>query len=258
MKIQMGGDSHCDKSYWNRLLHEAQYNRANCAWIVGDVCIFTEGYAQLSKAATAYNKDVFINDGNHDDHDFLQSLPTRKYNFPWGSIECAQIAPFLWYVPRGTAFEWDGKKFLVVGGAFSIDKESRLERMSMGGRKEWWEQETITQQDADKAREAGKVDIMITHDAPHFVDLSKPMDGYGTFHMTEVNRNFLDDICLSARPKLLVHGHYHYYADREFHYAPVLADDGEGIEWTVTRTVSLGCNFDEDRKSMWVLNTEAV
>ena len=255
MRIEFVGDSHCDKSYWNRALHEAQYNKADCLWIVGDVCILVDGYMKLSTAAAAYNKNVFIIDGNHDDHDFLQSLSVSPQRFPWGEIVCAGIAPFLWYIPRGTGFEWDGKKFLAIGGAYSIDKGPRLERMSYGGQKEWWDQELIVDDDVEKAISSGKADIMVCHDAPNIVDLREPMNGYPVFPQTLANRERLDRVFDVAKPQILIHGHYHYSADREF--AKPYESNG-GLSWQSVRAISLGCNFDEDKKSMFLLNTEGI
>ena len=72
----------------------------------------------------------------------------------------------IYFAENGTELNINGKKFLVIGGAYSVDKEIRLLRKYA-----WWEHEELT--DAELAeienRVAGKkYDYVLTHTCPFF------------------------------------------------------------------------------------------
>ena len=78
--------------------------------------------------------------------------------------EVTEVAPNLFYVPRGTVMDVGGIKIGFLGGAASVDKMYRL-RQNM----HWSEDELITDEDIAKFDDVKSVDMLITHCPPQSV-----------------------------------------------------------------------------------------
>jgi hypothetical protein len=125
-----------------------------------------------------------------------------------------------------------------LGGAFSIDKEWRRKEEAsltyLTGKDHhetlWWSTETINFIEADLAKanalEKGPVDLMFTHDCPTGVDVPgiHAVDKW-KWPETWQNRDLLREVVDVARPKLLVHGHYHTAYEGGFYWEP--GEDGQ-------------------------------
>ena len=125
--------------------------------------------------------------------------------------------PFVAYLKRGKVYTIDGIKFLVLGGALSVDKAARKPD------KTWWEREYWTEQeerDVFKLLETdNKFDCVISHTGPHrinkmlFEDITLSEDKF----YDEVA--FLnDEICNRIEFREWWCGHWHqnkYYLDTE-------------------------------------------
>lgn len=175
---------------------------------------------------------LYFIDGNHDDHDIIDS---------WGFVPNAQghkeIANNLFYIPRGTVWEWEDRVWQGLGGAYSIDKSMRVPGVS------WWEQETPTFrqiQDAVDNAAGLEVDFLLTHDAP--VETPWPKQLIPIQESLNV-RNDISALVKSVRPKMLFHGHYHMVTDWT-------------MEYDVGHTKVHGLDFENNFGSMGVLDTE--
>lgn len=90
--------------------------------------------------------------GNHCDWDSLD-IWGEQFEFP-------ELMPNVFYAPRGTTYTLpDGRVVLFMGGAESIDKNTRLIGF------DWFPQEVLTLSELYKLEERGldKVDIVISH-----------------------------------------------------------------------------------------------
>lgn len=96
---------------------------------------------------------IYAIDGNHEHFPMLTGLNA-----------VTELATNIFYVPRGTVLELDGRKIAFIGGAASIDKKMRLQYgMS------WFEDELVTELDIFKLHDVDKVDILVTHTPPYSV-----------------------------------------------------------------------------------------
>ena len=100
-------------------------------------------------------------DGNHENHDWIDSLPISE----WCGGNVHKIADNIIHLMRGQVFQIEGKKIFVMGGANSIDKHLRVEGIS------WWSGEEINffeEYTAIKNLEKNnyKVDLVFTHTCP--------------------------------------------------------------------------------------------
>ena len=96
--------------------------------------------------------------GNHENYTLIEQMPViDRYG---GKVR--QMKENVFYLMNGEMYEIEGKKFLVFGGALSIDKHWRKPYVS------WWPQEQPTQGDLDNAMKTLEkhnwtFDYLLTH-----------------------------------------------------------------------------------------------
>lgn len=144
--------------------------------ICGDVavCGFTY-YDSLATREFLRNLPVTVLfcDGNHENFSDLNSYPVEEWN--GGKVHF--IESDIIHLMRGQVYEIDGKSFFVFGGAYSIDREDRVEDVF------WFREEIPTPSEysegwANLEAHDNQVDYVITHTAP-FEIISEM--GYGSF-----------------------------------------------------------------------------
>lgn len=147
--VMVCGDLH---SEWEALFRKLDYLELKDCYLlhVGDIGI---GF----KSPDKQNKEIeFLNNrfkkrgiqfigirGNHDDPEYFQGQVRHSY---------------FELIPDYTYREFNGEKFLFVGGAVSIDRRVRVPHMS------WWEDEAFVL----KPELVEKVDVLITHTIPQW------------------------------------------------------------------------------------------
>jgi predicted phosphodiesterase len=202
--------------------------------------------SKIAKRLAALDQIFYFVDGNHDDHNLLQTFQT-------GADGARELRPNIFHLPRGyRTVLASGKSFAALGGANSIDFAHRKENVS------WWPQEAIDDVDL-QVLGTTHADIMVGHDAPLNVStldiqlartdqrwshrgLTYARQGRRTFH-----KGFLQ-----ASPSLYLGGHYHLPVDevvgyfdgtRGFASRVVLLDMVQGEGWSSaildTRTLQL-------------------
>lgn len=144
---------------------------------------------------------IWFVDGNHEN--FLE-----LFRYPIGLDGTRVLTNRISHLPRGFRWEWHGKKMLALGGAFSIDKDSRMPGVA------WWPEEEINWDEAEKTIEAGQADIMFTHDCPSGVEIPdlrrNPMNlPAHILNQANNHRNLLRQVVDAVKPDELYHGHYH-------------------------------------------------
>jgi predicted MPP superfamily phosphohydrolase len=158
--ILLLGDIHGDIGVLKYAIDGAVRRGATALIQVGDFGLFPrdgmyEGFRRVCKASTL---PIYFIDGNHDD--------CTRWSAYTDVTQIWHDAP-LFYVPRGTIMELDGKTLAFMGGAGSIDKEMRLQ---YGWH--WDNKENISPEEVlrllDNAQ--GKsIDAFITHCPPNSV-----------------------------------------------------------------------------------------
>lgn len=99
--------------------------------------------------------------GNHDNYDMIQKLPEVEM---FGST-VLKVSRNIFYLRRGEAYTIEGKSFLVLGGARSVDVAYRIPHRS------WWEQETWTEDEkkslfAMLEKQGTSFDYVLSHTGP--------------------------------------------------------------------------------------------
>lgn len=172
-KIFICGDVHGGEDYGLRKLTSSKFpegkelTKDDYVIIAGDFgCIWD---VNESKKQEAYNlkwlaskpwTTLFI-DGNHENFDRLNSLPTKQmFNGTVGVVNDS-----IYHLKRGEVYTINGKTFFTFGGATSVDKNQRREFIS------WWKEEIPNIKEiqhglVNLAKVENKVDYVITHTCP--------------------------------------------------------------------------------------------
>lgn len=148
---------------------------------------------------------LFI-DGNHENFNALRKYPIDVYN----GAEVRKIRDNILWLRRGTILTLENKKFFIMGGASSHDKEHREPFIS------WWPEENISSDDYDIAllnlkRNNYTVDYVLSHCAPKkFASKAlwktyQPILGLDT----DMNVKILTEIEKHLDYKKWYFGHYH-------------------------------------------------
>lgn len=140
-------------------------------------------------------------DGNHENQ-------IELYKYKFAADQTRPLTDRITHLPRGFRWTWSGTSMLALGGAFSIDKSVRVPGI------EWWPEEEINWDEAERTANGGHADIMFTHDCPAGVDIPdirrNPL-GLPAHVLNQANnhRNLLRQVVDAVKPKKLYHGHYH-------------------------------------------------
>lgn len=203
-KILCVGDWHGSTNWAIQCVELAEEKGCSKLYQVGDHGLGFDGYdkfnRKISKRATELGIDVYFHRGNHD-----STVVADKYISKLDSEKFYEIYPHLFYVPDGTAWEWDGVKFFAAGGAVSVDKEWRVFDKS------WWPAEITAPEMVERAAQVGPVDILLTHDGPlETVDKLglSPLSGT-LYRECYINRSIISDILTETNPIKHIFGHYH-------------------------------------------------
>ena len=211
VRMLLLGDTHRNEAFTRKAFVRAK--ELGCAHIIqlGDfgygwnwlqlsdtlaVCRFA---ASVSLMVDEFGIEFSFLDGNHENFDQL-------VNHPLGPDGRREVTPNVWHLPRGYRWEIDGVRFLVCGGATSVDRLARTPSVS------WWAQEAVTQADVDACGDES-TDVLLTHDAPmtpaFFENVSTTR--YGIQADLDVLRNklLLEQVLLATNPQITVHGHLH-------------------------------------------------
>lgn len=116
---------------------------------------------------------------------------------------------------RGQHWNWNGVEFCSLGGANSIDRFSRTPYI------DWWPEESISLGDVYRTAENGPADIMLAHDCPSGVPILSTITHHSenagwspeALKYADESRMMLRQAVDRVKPDLLLHGHYHVYAD---------------------------------------------
>jgi len=208
-RILVSGDSHADRNHVKSMASHAEKFECDKIYVVGDFGFWPKdkGGIKFLKACSELDWPMYFTAGNHEDWDMLDEHVKSPTFDNEGFIE---VSNNVYYAPTGFTWEWDGIRFLSVGGAYSIDRKRRVKFIS------WFPQEVISSVEVAECMNVGKVDILLSHDSPASVDLALELASqYGGFRdfwveeNTEINRQRLQNIVDATNPKLLVHGHWH-------------------------------------------------
>jgi predicted phosphodiesterase len=212
MRLMIAGDVHGNWRHAIQLVQHAVEQQVQHIVVTGDWGFwqnYHEGVKELDMVnESARHANVLFNVvlGNHDDYDYHEFLTKfgAEVNTGWLAARSNIL-----YAPRVHKWKWDGKNFLGVAGAVSIDKAYRLDYQRRRGHKIWWEQERITDTQVSAVYGIARTrhtDYFISHECsdktPFRGRLKPDLD-------SQHSRGQIDTMLRSARPRFHFHGHMH-------------------------------------------------
>ena len=160
--IYITGDTHGDFHRFNRL----DLNDEDVMIILGDVGInyYLDEYdKKLKERLSKYNFKFFCIQGNHEEKPENISGYHEVKMFG-GQVFVEDEYPNLIFAKNGELYDLNGKSVLVIGGAYSIDKDYRISNGYP-----WFENEQLSEIERKNILEKyiGKhVDIILSHTCP--------------------------------------------------------------------------------------------
>ena len=209
------GDVHGDARSLVATLNRFRSLGVSFVFQLGDFGFFPsleDFLSEVSSTLEMNEQTLLVTLGNHEDYDML-SERLRHARDGW---MCLPEYPRILVAPRVHFFTWAGRSFLSVGGANSIDFQYRDEGFS------WFSEERISDDDIHCAK-GHDAEIMLTHECPSGVPVflgnedvgpgMRKMYGPYASEYAAQSRHAMREIVDAVKPRLLLHGHYHFYAD---------------------------------------------
>lgn len=191
MNTIITGDIHGRFDHLNQLINKYK-QRLDLVICCGDFGYWPNLDGQ-HKNIRSHGIPVLWCDGNHEDH---WAIKNRKSN---------EIAKNVFYMPRGSTYELkNGQTMMFMGGADSIDKDSRIYGV------DWFPEEVITQADIKNLPDV-KVDIFITHTCP--TEIYPLVVQYYDGKQMEPSNYALSYLWHRYKPALWFFGHWHHYKE---------------------------------------------
>ena len=227
MRIFLAGDTHGINDigklhYFNNHGDGRFLNKNDYVIILGDTAIAWSNEEYENKIRAEYDKfnwtTLFL-DGNHVNHSKLINLPT--FNFHNG--KASRVTDNIIYLRRGEIYTFNNKKFLIIGGALSIDKANRTEGI------DYWSTELLSYEEEchviDNLKKHNyKVDYILTHTIP--IDFVKILNDIFKIH--DPVARFLQHIYNNTKFKKWFAGHFH--VDKQMLNLNILFNDLIEIE----------------------------
>lgn len=149
---------------------------------------------------------IYVTAGNHEQWDEITPLLDKH---PGTAVRVSDIT---WMLPRPAWMSVAGRRVLSLGGAASVDRESRIEGLT------WWPDEAITDAHVAAAIAGGPVDLMLTHESPAGTPVRVVREILRTnphrfpksaLEASSASRARVSEVWNAVRPELLIHGHLH-------------------------------------------------
>lgn len=253
-RILIAGDTHGNLNHVRYLIGMAAERGIRIVFVVGDFGAWehTPGGVKFfddvdEEAETGGSVTVYFLAGNHDNRALVERMYGERVDDE-GFLICR---PRVRYAGFGHRWTWDRVRFLAFGGAYSVDKELRLEweqqlyqkllrKRLMGSHVDpdtahghyWFPEEEASIREVERMlNDPTRVDVLLTHDKP---DGSVP-PGWTYKQPVECYRNQrrIQQIAELVTPTLLVHGHLHF---------PYEQDVPQSAELMSMRVIGLDCD----------------
>ena len=204
--IYITGDMH--REFYR--LHDIEKNKDNMLIILGDAGInyyLDERDKLLKEQLNSYNIKLFCVQGNHEERP--KNISTYKeIDMFGGKVYIEEEYPNLIFAKNGELYDIDNKKALVIGGAYSVDKNYRI----IYGHP-WFKDEQLSKEEKDNILNKYKnehIDIILSHTCPLKYEPTEVfMKGIDQSDVDKSMEQFLNKVEESINYDKWYCGHYH-------------------------------------------------
>lgn len=240
MKIGLLGDTHGNIGWMTYALNKFHREGITTILQVGDFGVWPglNGALFLKRTSSSlklHGQTMIVTPGNHEDYDQIKAVEVAADGFQ-------HIRESILLAPRGHRWELADRSFVSLGGAPSVDRTYRIDR-KLG----WWADEAITLDDMHRVADGGYADVMVTHDAPFVPSIEEKIKdnpfGFKSWDLEYAfeGRTLMDDAFTAVKPKIFLHGHYHF-----------------AVAETVNECRVVGLSCDYRNHSLGVLDTDTL
>lgn len=204
--IYIKGDTH--RYFYG--IYDIEKNNDNMLIILGDVGInyyLDEEDKILKERLNSYNIKLFCVQGNHEERP--ENISTYKeVDMFGGKVFIEEEYPNLIFAKNGELYDIDNKKILVIGGAYSVDKNYRITYGHL-----WFKDEQLSKEEMDNILNKYKgqhIDIVLSHTCPLKYEPTEVfMKGIDQSDVDKSMEKFLDEVEESIDYDKWYCGHYH-------------------------------------------------
>lgn len=204
--IYITGDTHRDFSR----LYKMKFKDDDILIVLGDAGInycLNEEDNNYKEYLKKFNVTLFCIRGNHEERP--ENIDTYKeVDMFGGKVFVEEKYPYLIFAKDGEIYDLDHKKVLVIGGAYSVDKNYRI----IYGHK-WFKNEQLSIEERNNILNKVKgnhFDIVLTHTCPYRYEPREVfMKGLDQKTVDKSMEHFLDEIEESIKYNKWYCGHYH-------------------------------------------------
>ena len=161
--------------------------------------------------------------GNHEERPYLMGTYV-EVEWHGGSVYMENVYPNILFAKDGEIYDFDGKKAMAIGGAYSVDKEFRL----MAGRP-WFESEQPSNEikayvEERLAMNNWKVDYVLSHTCPSkWEPIDLFLEGLDQSKVDKSTEEWLTQLEKKMNYERWYFGHYH--DNRTYHSAQMLFEE---------------------------------
>jgi 3-oxoacid CoA-transferase subunit A len=185
-------------------------NKDDIIVILGDVGVNYTGTLQdigIKRAMSKLGPTFFCIHGNHENRpQNIASYEEKEWN--GGRVMYEEDFPNLLFPIDGGIFDIEGKKCIVIGGAYSVDKFYRLRN---GYR--WWPDEQPSpkiKEYVEKQLSENKIDVVFSHTCPaKYIPTECFLSGIDQSRVDNSTEEWLDTIEDKIQYKAWYLGHWH-------------------------------------------------
>lgn len=207
--IYITGDMHGNIAQMRQTMEKINCKPENTLIILGDFganYYFNKKDNIFKNAISEYNINIFVIRGNHDGNPInVKNIKEEERYNNFGYIE--PQFPNIFYTINGNIYNIEKNTFLVLGGAYSVDKFYRL---SMGYR--WFSDEQMTDKEKEEFwnKNITDVDNILTHTCPYSnIPRHLFLDSIDQSTVDNSMEYFLQEVKEKIKYKNWFFGHYH-------------------------------------------------
>lgn len=210
--IYITGDKHGDYTDVFNFCNKYNTSKYDLLIILGDAGInyFSDEKDYILKdSLKELPITLFCIHGNHEERpENIRSYKTKQFHN--GIVYYEEEYPNILFAKDAEIYDFNGNSVLVIGGAYSVDKEYRL---MMGYN--WYPSEQPSDETKNKVKKVlqehnNKVDIILSHTCPFkYMPYEVFMSGVDQSKVDKSTEEFLDEIENTTDYKKWYCGHYH-------------------------------------------------
>ena len=212
--IYITGDTHRDFSRFEYFCRENNTSKDDVMIILGDVGLnfYLDWHDDRRKQFVEKLPLTFFGiHGNHEQRPFaIPSYQTREFH--GGLVWYEEEYPDILFAKDGEIYDFDGYECIVIGGAYSVDKNYRLAHGWKWFANEQPSKEIKEYVESQLAKRDYKIDVVLSHTCPlDYQPIEVFLSGIDQKSVDSSTEEWLNEIEHKLEYKKWYCGHYHTY-----------------------------------------------